>query len=215
MKKIVLLFLLLSIIGCGAHRMTPVENISHKDFQMIEDKDAGMVYLSPGFDFRGYETIIVTGLPISSNIARGDIDPDEMRIYFIKQLINNISGTGLFDKVTDGNTATSDHNKQAGKTLILEASLSELEPGSRALRYFVGFGAGAAKTQVEIDIREPETKKMLYKSSDRRVGFMGGFGGDSKDFLIESLTKIAEGQTSFMKRISAGEKIEKVQSTNN
>jgi len=40
MKKIFLALLLLSLIGCGAHRMTPVENISHKDFQMIEDKDA-------------------------------------------------------------------------------------------------------------------------------------------------------------------------------
>ena len=40
---------------------------------------------------------------------------------------------------------------------------------------------------------------------------MGGFGGDSKDFLTNFLTLIAEGQASFMKRISAGGKIEKSQ----
>ncbi|MBL7075802.1 DUF4410 domain-containing protein [candidate division KSB1 bacterium] len=211
MKKIVLALLLLSLIGCGAHRMTPVENISHKDFQMIEDKDAGMVYLSPGFDFKGYETLIISGLPISPNIPKTDIDLEELNIYFIKQLIKNMNNTGLFTKVTDDTAAISDPNKQTGKTLVLESSLSELEPGNRALRYFVGFGAGAAKAQVEIDIRAPETKKILYKSSDRRVGFMGGFGGDSKDFLINFLNLIAEGQASFMKRISTGGKIEKAQ----
>ena len=85
MKKIILALLLLSLIGCGVHRMTPVENISHKDFQMIEDKDAGMVYLSPGFDFKGYETLIISGLPISPNIPKTDIDLEEINIYFIKQ----------------------------------------------------------------------------------------------------------------------------------
>jgi len=78
-----------------------------------------------------------------------------------------------------------------------------LEPGNRALRYFVGFGAGAAKAQVEIDVRDLKTKKILYKSSDRRIGFMGGFGGNSKDFLADFLAKIAKGQALIVVNLSA------------
>lgn len=211
MKKIatVILFISLIIIGCGAHRTTPVENISHKDFKLIEDKEAGLVYLSPDFNFKGYETIILTFLPLPSNIHKTDIDPEEMKIYFIKQMEKNLQSTGLFVNVVDELSSSSEKYKLAGKTIILESSFSELDPGNRALRWVVGFGAGATKVQVELEIKEPNTKRILYKSSDRRIGFMGGFGGDSKDFITSSLTQISEGQTSFMKRISSGGKIEK------
>jgi len=194
MKNIGLGLVLLLFVGCGAHRTCPMVHVSHEGFEMAKDKDAGMVYLSPGFDFLGYDTLVVSGQPVSTKIEKGDIDPDEMNIYLVKQLTKHINNTGLFAKVTDDNDALSDHDKGTGKTLILEPILSELEPGNRALRYFVGFGAGAAKAQVEIDVRDLKTKKILYKSSDRRIGFMGGFGGNSKDFLADFLAKIAKGE---------------------
>jgi hypothetical protein len=38
-----------------------------------------------------------------------------------------------------------------------EGSITKLDPGSRALRYMVGFGAGAAKAQAETRLIDVQT----------------------------------------------------------
>jgi hypothetical protein len=212
MKNVIMVFVVILLVGCGAHRMMPVESVTNEGFSMVKDRDAGMVYLSPDFNFTGYNTLIVDGQPASSAIEKkGDIDPDEMNLYLVKQLVKHINDTGLFKQVSDDDSLLLNEGLDREKTLILEPTLSELEPGNRALRYFVGFGAGAAKAQVEINLRDCNAKQVRYKSSDRQVGFMGGFGGDSKEFLTNFLNKISEGQAAFMKRISEGGKPEAVQ----
>lgn len=55
----------------------------------------------------------------------------------------------------------------------------EAEYGNRALRYFVGFGAGAGHVTVTIEMKDPDGK-VLYSGSSKADLAIGVFGGDMK-----------------------------------
>ena len=77
----------------------------------------------------------------------------------------------------DQSTAT----PKGAKTLILRGVVDDLDPGSRAGRYFGGFGAGSASTKLSVDIVDARSGKVLAKVTQaRRSGgtFKGGGGSD-------------------------------------
>ncbi|HKP05275.1 MAG TPA: DUF4410 domain-containing protein [Chthoniobacterales bacterium] len=64
-----------------------------------------------------------------------------------------------------------------GKTLVIRARLTKVDPGSQAARYFVGFGAGAVKIAIAGEIVDRASGKVLMRfAQERRSGF-GAFGG--------------------------------------
>lgn len=67
--------------------------------------------------------------------------------------------------------------------MILRRRVSEMTPGSRALRYFVGFGAGKSRVEIKGELVEQTTSKILLKFKHARVSAMGLFGGDYKKFI--------------------------------
>lgn len=81
---------------------------------------------------------------------------------------------------------------QAGKGggLIVRARITKSDPGSRAARYFVGFGAGAAKIGVAGEIVDGRTNKVLVRFVQERHSFAGGFGGGYRDLLDRTLRQI-------------------------
>lgn len=81
---------------------------------------------------------------------------------------------------------------QAGKGsgLIVRARITKSDPGSRAARYFLSFGAGAAKVGVSGEIIDGRTNKVLVRfTQERRSGF-GGFGGAYRELLDRTLRQI-------------------------
>ena len=96
-----------------------------------------------------------------------------------------------------------------GKVLVLEGSFSDLDPGNQALRYFGGgLGGGRAKVQVETEIKDPVTKRVLFRASDRRIhtGAWSVLGGGSQGLILECLNEVAEGHAKFIKRVATDEK---------
>ena len=64
-----------------------------------------------------------------------------------------------------------------GKTLVIRARLTKVDPGSQAARYFVGLGAGAVKIAIAGEIVDRASGKVLMRfAQERRSGF-GAFGG--------------------------------------
>lgn len=208
------IYLLVITQGCvGALRSTPLETESNKGIEMVEDKDLGKVYLAPGFNFRGYDLLLVSDCSLREETPKKDIDPEEIRIYLKNQLIKKMGETRIFPKVTGDSSIVSSGQGQPLKVLTMGCEITELDPGNRALRYLVGFGAGATKVQVETEIRDHQTRELYLKSADRRIAAFGAFGGDSKGFILSSFDQIAEALRSFVTRISSGGKIEKVETS--
>jgi hypothetical protein len=64
--------------------------------------------------------------------------------------------------------------------LVVEGKFTEMDPGSRAKRAFVGYGAGKSGVKVQGTIKSADGT-VLATFEQRRVGVMGGMGGDSMD----------------------------------
>ena len=66
---------------------------------------------------------------------------------------------------------------QPGKTLVIRARLTKIDPGSQAARYFVGFGAGAVKIAIVGEIVDRSSGKVLVRFAQERRSAFGAFGG--------------------------------------
>lgn len=75
-------------------------------------------------------------------------------------------------------------------TLIIRARMTKLDPGSRAARYWAGFGAGAVKIQMVGEIVDGSSKKVLVRfKQERRSGF-GAFGGGYEELFTRTARQI-------------------------
>jgi len=79
------------------------------------------------------------------------------------------------------------------KTLIIKSTIDSMDPGSRAGRYFGGFGAGSASTKVSADIVDAKSGKVLahVTQARRSAGTWKGGGGSDLEVMRDSIHAIA------------------------
>lgn len=82
------------------------------------------------------------------------------------------------------------------RALVFGGQISDYKPGSKALRYWVGMGAGAQKFAVDAYVKEKATGKILVEGDvvDRKIGGLLG-GEDDKgvdDFSEKAASFIRE-----------------------
>jgi hypothetical protein len=70
-----------------------------------------------------------------------------------------------------------------GRWLLVRTRVENFDPGSRAARYFGGFGAGAAIVKMSGEVAETDGDVLIRFTQERRSG-VGAFGG-SYDKLLE------------------------------
>ena len=87
--------------------------------------------------------------------------------------------------------------------LVVEGKFVELDPGSRAKRYVVGFGAGKSAVAVEGSIKSADGT-ILATFRQRRVGVMGIGGGDSLGKLTSDAKSIGEDLAKFVSAWAKG-----------
>ena len=83
-------------------------------------------------------------------------------------------------------------SKGGAGTLIVRGKITTMDPGSRAARYWAGFGAGAARTAVEAEIVDGGTGKVLVKFTQERRSGVGAAGGGYEALLNRNLEAIGE-----------------------
>jgi Domain of unknown function (DUF4410) len=76
--------------------------------------------------------------------------------------------------------------------LLIRGEVLELNPGSRAARYWVGFGAGKSRAEIKGEIVNAETGAPLLKFSHARASSMGEGGGDYTTFLDDDIREVGE-----------------------
>ena len=83
-------------------------------------------------------------------------------------------------------------NPRAGKgrTLVIRARLTKVDPGSQAARYWVGFGAGAVKIAMAGEIIDGSTKKTLVRFKQERRSAIGAFGGGYEALFTRTARQI-------------------------
>ena len=91
--------------------------------------------------------------------------------------------------------------------LVVEGSFLTLDPGSRAKRYFAGFGAGKSSVKVTGTVKD-SSGRTLATFEQRRVGTMGMGGGDSLGKLMADSGNIGEDIAKFLAKWARGDKLE-------
>jgi len=95
----------------------------------------------------------------------------------------------------------------AANTLVVEGTFTEMDPGSRAKRYFVGFGAGKAAVAVSGTVKDGNGT-LLATFKQRRVGAMGVAGGDSVKKMTDDCKSIGEDIAKFLSAWAKGKKLD-------
>jgi hypothetical protein len=83
------------------------------------------------------------------------------------------------------------------EAIVVEGKFVQIDPGSRAARYFGGFGAGKSQIAVEGTVKDG-AGKLLAEFAQKRVGAMGAFGGDSLEKMTDDTKRIAEDVANFL-----------------
>lgn len=77
-------------------------------------------------------------------------------------------------------------------TLVVRTKMLTLDPGSRAARYWAGFGAGAARAEVSGEVVDAATGKVLLRFKQERRSGVGVAGGDYVKLMQRNLRTIGE-----------------------
>ena len=91
--------------------------------------------------------------------------------------------------------------------LIVEGKFVTLDPGSRAKRYFAGFGAGKSSVKVSGVVKD-SAGRTLAAFEQRRIGTMGMGGGDSLGKLMSDSRSIGEDIATFIARWARGDDLD-------
>jgi hypothetical protein len=203
------LVLAVTLAGCyGAQRTSPDDPVGAGGLKpVVEDKDAGLVGIAPGFNLKAYPVIAVEPFPVTDSNIKDDDDrrlAASMSAFLHSELVRRLRETGVFTRVV--NLAETTMPQTPDRTLKLSGTITRLGEGSQALRMFFGlYGAGRTRTQVEMRLADARSGDIKVVTADRRIASMGMWGGDSKDHLKESYDDMARDLGRFLTRLSRGE----------
>ena len=93
-------------------------------------------------------------------------------------------------KEIDQNVSISEKPSKSSDTLIIRGKVVEINPGSRAARYFAGFGAGAAGAKIQGEIVDAKTGQVLAKFTQERRSGTGAAGGGYEELLDRDIKTI-------------------------
>lgn len=74
--------------------------------------------------------------------------------------------------------------------LVIRGVVEEMDPGSRAARYWGGFGAGAARVVLRLEITDGSSGRTLLKIKQERRAGVGVGGGDYVKLMHRNLRQI-------------------------
>jgi len=142
-----------------------------------------------------YQNILVKKFSIeNTKPLNSEIDISAKSALFQEMLIGNLKGKGK--------NATSDiiELPSGEPYVVVEGNIVQLNPGSRALRYWVGFGAGRSLVEIESKVNTIQNEKN-DKIAEFGVGkskIMGVWGGDNNQFIDDGLRTIAKLISNFI-----------------
>ncbi len=198
--------------GCGNVAVRPEEPIGAASLKPTrEDTHAGLVGIARGFDVKAYRAVVIERFIVSDKDLSEEDDKklaQTMPGYLQSQLVERLRATGLFERVV--NQGEPGRPTEETKALRLHGEITALSGGSRALRFWISFGAGRSKVQIETRFQDAETGATVLVTADRRVGALSeamslDYGGSNEALVTQTLNDMARDLARFLVRLSRGE----------
>ncbi|MBI2212820.1 MAG: DUF4410 domain-containing protein [Acidobacteria bacterium] len=142
------------------------------------------------FKLADYERIAIQGLDTRTTPLP---EKDDNTYEPVQQVLTNIEGPlarGLERELGSRTVEVEASDKKGAGVLIVTGVVEEMNPGSKAARYWAGFGAGAAGSRLAIEVQDGETGEVLLRIVQERRSGVGAFGGDYVELLERNLEAI-------------------------
>lgn len=150
------------------------------------------------FKASDYKTIVVQ--PFATDGVKLP-DKDDNTYEPVKKVLDSAAEgfvQGLRGSV-DQKVTVSDKPGKSSDTLIIRGKVVTLDPGSKAARYWAGFGAGAAKAKIEGEIVDAKSGQVLARFTQERRSGVGMMGGDYQELMQRNLNAIGEDVAAIVK----------------
>lgn len=82
--------------------------------------------------------------------------------------------------------------EEGAGALVIRGVVEEMDPGSKSARYWAGFGAGAARAVLRLEIADGSSGKTLLTIKQERRSGVGMAGGDYVKLMNRNLRQIGE-----------------------
>jgi hypothetical protein len=177
-------------------RKSPTEPGTYRDWKDEIDR----VEILESFRLADYDLVVVEPLDGSNTELP---DSDDNAFAPVKAALAHATSpyvAGLDERIGERIEiveASRDQVDSGKRKLILRGKVEKMDPGSQAARYWVGFGAGAAKTEISGELFDPESGKVLVKFDQERRSGVGEFGGDYEELMDRNLEQIG-GDVAFL-----------------
>ncbi|HKO58811.1 MAG TPA: DUF4410 domain-containing protein [Thermoanaerobaculia bacterium] len=153
--------------------------------------DIDQIEIVKPFRFADYKAVVVE--PFDTSAAKlpdkDDNSYDEAKMVLAGTAVG--LAQGLRASVTQSVETDEKPAKEAG-TLLIRGKVTVMDPGSRAARYWAGFGAGAARTEIEAEVIDAATGETLLRFTQQRRSGVGVYGGDYQELMKRNLNAIGE-----------------------
>lgn len=161
--------------------------------------DIDAIEIARTFRFADYERVAIQPLATDSVALPPSDENTYEPVRSILDRFTTIFAQGLregLDKPVDlaEGTPTQAHS------LILRGKVLLLDPGSRAKRYWGGFGAGAVRVEVRCELVDAGSGEVLLSFTQQRRSGFGGFGGGYEDLMARTIRQIGDDTTNLLKQ---------------
>ncbi|MCU1350637.1 MAG: hypothetical protein JWO56_3667 [Acidobacteria bacterium] len=198
MKRFVSVLLLAVAIAAPAHargkKAAPTAPGTYKEW----GPDIDQLEVVKTFHFGDYKQVVVE--PFDTDSVKLP-DKDDNSYDAAKKVVASATEgfvQGLRGSVDPKVTLSEKGGKDAG-TLVVRGKVLEMDPGSKAARYWGGFGAGAARTKIEGEIVDGQSGTVLARFTQERRSGIGVMGGDYQELMQRNLNAIGEDVAGILK----------------
>jgi len=160
--------------------------------------DIDKIEIVKTFKFADYSKVVVE--PFDTDSVKLP-DKDDNTYEPVKKVLAS-STEGFVQGLRGSVEAKVSVDEKPGKgadTLIIRGKVVGMDPGSRAARYWAGFGAGAARAKIEGEIVDAKTGGVLARFTQERRSGMGMAGGDYQELMQRNLNAIGEDVAKLLK----------------
>jgi hypothetical protein len=157
-------------LAAGSQALAGDDKAPRKPGTYEEIADVDRVELVEPFKLSSYTTLVVPPVD-GSEVKLPDRDDNTYRPVKVVLACAGAAITAqLADILGERVKIVSETPKSTDETLILRMKITEMNPGSRAARMWVGMGAGRANVEIEGELVDAKSDKVLLKFGTGRAG---------------------------------------------
>ena len=189
-RPIVALALAALVLGLAAPALAKKKGKSSTAPGKYQDwkGDIDQLEIVETFQRSGYQKIAVSGFDTSNTPLP---EADDNTYEPVKTVLAD-PVTAFAEGLREEVGMTVESGEGGGGALVISGTVEEMDPGSRAKRYWGGFGAGSARAVLAIEVKDGGSGKTLLKIHQERRSGVGVGGGEYVNLMNRNLRAIGK-----------------------